>query len=108
MTLPYYAVIFTSILTKDHEGYEEMALKMEDLAKKQPGFLGLESAREAVGVTVSYWESEQAILAWKANLDHQQAQKLGRDKWYASYKIEIARVERVYGSENKKLFPKPE
>ncbi len=78
-----------------------MASKMEDLAKKQPGFRGISSARDDVGITVSYWETEQAILDWKANLDHQQAQKLGKEKWYASYKVEIAKVERVYGLDNK-------
>ncbi|MGJ8665245.1 MAG: antibiotic biosynthesis monooxygenase family protein [Patiriisocius sp.] len=93
---PYYAVIFTSILYTTTKGYEKMAQQMEELAKKQSGFLGISSARNDIGITVSYWNNEQAILDWKANVDHQLAQKLGREKWYASYKIEIARVERTY------------
>ncbi|MFT7072051.1 antibiotic biosynthesis monooxygenase family protein [Patiriisocius sp. Uisw_017] len=60
-----------------------MALQMEELAKQQPSFLGIESARQDVGITVSYWQTEQAILDWKPSPDHQQAQKLGRDIWYA-------------------------
>ena len=95
-TASYYAVLFTSTLKDDQVGYNEMAHAMEELAKQQPGFLGLSSARNDIGITISYWKTEQAILDWKANLDHQQAQKMGRDKWYASYKVEIAKVERAY------------
>ena len=96
MTKPYYAVIFTSTLNNDSTGYQEMAQQMETLAKQQPGYLGITSARNEIGITVSYWETEKAILDWKANLDHLQAQKMGKEKWYASYKVEIARVERRY------------
>ena len=92
----YYAVIFTSVLAKEQQGYEAMAQQMETLSKQQPGFLGISSARNELGITVSYWETERAILNWKANLDHLQAQKLGKEKWYASYKVEIAKVERSY------------
>ena len=95
-TPPYYVVIFTSTLSKNQEGYLDMAIQMEELAKKQKGFLGIASARQEIGITVSYWASEQAIIDWKANIDHQGAQKLGREKWYASYTIEIAKVERRY------------
>lgn len=101
MTKPYYAVLFTSQLKENAEGYGAMAQQMEALAKQQPGFLGISNARSDIGITISYWEDEAAILAWKANLDHQQAQKLGREKWYASYKVEIAKVERAY------RFPQP-
>ena len=96
MIKSYYAVIFTSTLFADAKGYQEMAQAMELLAKKQSGFLGIESARNDIGITVSYWESETAILAWKANTDHQMAQKLGREKWYKSYHIRICKVEREY------------
>ncbi len=102
---PYYAVIFTSTLSTTTKGYEDMAQKMEELAKKQLGFLGISSARNDIGITVSYWKNEQAILDWKANVDHQLAQKLGREKWYASYKIEIARVERSYEFEREIKTP---
>jgi heme-degrading monooxygenase HmoA len=95
-TKPYYAVIFTSTLNSDAKGYDEMAQQMETLAQQQPGFLAITSARNETGITVSYWETKQAILNWKANLDHLQAQKLGKEKWYASYKVEIAKVERAY------------
>ncbi len=93
---PYYAVIFTSVLTEQMEGYETMAVAMETLAKKQPGFLGFESARNELGISVSYWESEQAILDWKQQLDHLKAQALGKSKWYDRYTIRICKVEREY------------
>ena len=91
---PYYAVIFTSERTSIDEGYAEMATQMLELAKLQPGFLGEESAREELGITVSYWESLEAIKNWKQNAKHLQAQKLGKEKWYKKYKLRVARVER--------------
>lgn len=93
---PYYAVIFTSKLTKKNEGYSEMAQKMEDLAKKQKGFLGIESVREDVGITVSYWESLEAIKTWKQNSEHLIAQQKGREQWYSWYNTRICKVERDY------------
>jgi heme-degrading monooxygenase HmoA len=94
---PYYAVIFTSLRTDVDEGYGDMAQKMLDLAANQPGFLGAESAHEALGITVSYWRDIDSIKNWKAVTDHREAQKLGREKWYASYKIRVSKVERDYG-----------
>lgn len=96
---PYYAVIFSSLRTPVDAGYGEMADLMATLAAQQPGYLGAESAREGLGITVSYWQSLEAIRAWKANVDHQLAQRQGRQKWYSAYKIRIALVERDYGFE---------
>lgn len=93
---PYYSVIFTSVQTENIEGYAEMADLMETLAKQQPGFLGIESARNEIGITVSYWQSLESIKNWKANLDHIIAQKNGREQWYSYYKVRICKVEREY------------
>lgn len=93
---PYYAVIFTSTLTENTEGYGEMAQKIEDLAKTQSGFLGIDSARETVGITVSYWESLDAIKTWKQNTEHLVAQQKGREQWYNWYNTKICKVEREY------------
>lgn len=92
----YYAVIFSSMLTQNNDGYSAMAQQMEDLAKKQPGYLEFESAREDIGLSISYWESLEAIANWKANADHLFAQKKGIKDWYASYKVRICLVEREY------------
>lgn len=94
---PYYAVIFTSTRTEGDSGYEEMAQRMVDLASKQPGFLGVESARNEVGITVSYWADLESIKAWKAHVEHLAAQKLGREIWYSAFKTRICKVERDYG-----------
>jgi heme-degrading monooxygenase HmoA len=94
---PYYAVIFTSLRSaQDGDGYGEMAQRMEELARQQPGFLGLESARDesGLGITVSYWQSLEAIAAWKANAEHLVAQRLGREKWYERFALRVCRVER--------------
>ncbi|MBK7938201.1 MAG: antibiotic biosynthesis monooxygenase [Lewinellaceae bacterium] len=94
---PYYAVIFTSIRTEENEGYESTAERMLELAAEQPGFLGVESARNETGITVSYWQSLEAIRHWKAHAEHRIAQQMGREKWYRSYKTRICLVERDYG-----------
>jgi heme-degrading monooxygenase HmoA len=96
---PYYAVIFTSLRTEGDNGYASMADAMVELASQQPGFLGVESAREDVGITVSYWDSLESIAAWKKNAEHQIAQRQGREQWYESYKTRICRVERDYAFE---------
>lgn len=96
MEQPYFAVIFTSIQSENIEGYSEMAELMETLAKQQPGFLGIESARNEIGITVSYWQNLESIKKWKANLDHLVAQKEGREQWYLYYKVRICKVEREY------------
>lgn len=96
---PYYAVIFTSTRTEGDNGYSEMAQQMEDLAKLQPGYLGFESAREGLGIAISYWESLNAIADWKANIDHLFAQQKGIKDWYTWYKVRICLVEREYDFE---------
>lgn len=94
---PYYAVIFSSLRTEGDHGYGEMARKMVQLASAQPGFLGIESAREDIGITVSYWADLDSIKAWKANIEHREAQALGHQKWYATFQVRICKVERDYG-----------
>jgi heme-degrading monooxygenase HmoA len=95
-TPPYYAVIFSSYRTEIDEGYGEMAEEMVRLARLQPGYLGHESARDGLGITISYWENLDAIKHWKANTEHLLAQKYGREKWYSAYKTRIALVQRDY------------
>ncbi|CAH0528868.1 antibiotic biosynthesis monooxygenase family protein [Vibrio hippocampi] len=94
---PYYAVIFTSFRTEGDNGYGEMAAKMLHLAELEEGFLGIESARDDVGITVSYWKNLASIKKWKENAEHLQAQKIGRESWYESFRVRISRVERDYG-----------
>ena len=98
-TPPYYAVIFTSFRTDGDNGYEAMSEKMIELASSQPGYLGMESARDGLGITVSYWDSLESIKAWRENAEHQLAQKAGYQKWYQSFKTRICKVERDYGFE---------
>jgi heme-degrading monooxygenase HmoA len=96
----YYAVIFSSRRTDDDaDGYAAMADKMLELSSAQPGYLGVETARgeDGFGITVSYWESPEAIAAWRANAEHRLAQNLGRSRWYAEFHLRICRVEHEYG-----------
>lgn len=104
---PYYAVIFTSLRTHRDEGYAETAARMEELARVQPGCLGFESAREGLGITVSYWTDEAAIRDWREQVEHAAARRKGRELWYSAYKLRVCRVERDYGSapENEDVSP---
>lgn len=94
---PYYAVILNSLLVENADGYGEMAGRMVDLATTQPGFLGIDSAREDLDITVSYSSDIESIKKWKSNVEHQEAQRLGREKWYASFKLRVSKIERDYG-----------
>jgi heme-degrading monooxygenase HmoA len=93
---PYYAVIFTSTRTAGDHGYETMAETMLELASRQPGFLGFESARAAVGISVSYWADLESIRRWKRDVAHRKAQRRGREDWYLDYRVRIAKVEYDY------------
>lgn len=93
---PYYAVIFSNEQSDDLEGYGETADLMERLAAQQPGYLGFESARDGLGIAVSYWKDLESIKRWKAQADHQMAQESGKQRWYTDYKTRIARVEHDY------------
>ncbi|WP_273820348.1 antibiotic biosynthesis monooxygenase family protein [Pseudomonas asplenii] len=95
---PYYAVIFTSLRTAGDQGYAEAARRMLDLAREQPGFLGVESARgdNGLGLTVSYWRDETAILAWKQHAEHSEIRERGRSTWYETCQTRVCKVERAY------------
>lgn len=94
---PYTAVIFTSVRTDGDLGYARAAAAMDALAREQPGFLGVESARDALGITVSYWVDEAAARAWKQVAQHLVMQAAGRERWYEDYRVRVATVVRDYG-----------
>ena len=97
---PYYAVVFSSQRNADDDaGYGQAAARMVELAARQPGFLGVESSRDAdgFGITVSYWTDEAAIQAWKRQADHAATRAYGRTHWYEHFELRVARVERAYG-----------
>ncbi len=93
---PYYAVIFTSKTSENLEGYDSTSQKMLELVSQQRGFLGVESARNDIGITVSYWRDMDAIAAWRNILEHQKAQSKGKATWYSDYTVRICKVEREY------------
>ena len=93
-----YAVIFTSTRTEGDNGYAAAAQRMAELVLEQPGCLGVESVRGAdgVGITVSYWQSEAAILAWRDHPEHRLIQARGRSEWYSAFHTRVCRVEREF------------
>lgn len=96
-----YAVVFTSLRTDGDHGYAQTADEMVALASRQPGFLGVESARgeDGLGITVSYWRDLESIARWRADGDHRAAQRAGRERWYRAYRVRVCRIEREYGFE---------
>ncbi len=95
---PYYMVVFTSMRGAGGDGgYADMAARMVELAAQQPGFLGVETARAQIGITVSYWADLDSIAAWKKNTEHLAAQQKGREIWYRKFQVRIGRVEKDYG-----------
>jgi heme-degrading monooxygenase HmoA len=96
---PYYAVIFTSLrVNDDGQAYEQAAQRMVELAREQPGFLGVDSARgdDGLGITVSYWSSEAAIVAWRSHAEHSEVRHRGRENWYRAFTTRVCKVERNY------------
>lgn len=95
---PCFAVIFTSTRTEGDNGYAAASERMMELVVQQPGFLGVDSIRgeDGVGITISYWESEAAILAWREHPEHQVIQARGRAQWYSTFQTRVCRVEREY------------
>ena len=107
---PYVAVIFSSLRTPADDGYAETAARMDELAAEQPGYLGIEAVRATgdgtetmLGITVSYWRTEEDARNWKRVAEHRAAQREGRERWYDAYTLRIARVERTYGFERDQL-----
>ena len=95
---PYFAVIFTSLRTSGDAGYGEMAARMLELAVTQPGFLGVDSARDTttgMNITVSYWKDESSIAGWRTHAEHRMAQAKGRAQWYSAFELRVAKVERT-------------
>jgi len=92
---PYYAVVFTSIRSDGDNGYAEAAKRLLEIARQQPGFLGYEAARQEMGISVSYWETPEAIRAWKDHPEHRKVQEK-EPLWYRESRIRVCRVERDY------------
>ena len=102
---PYYSVIFAAQLrpSDDPSDYARTAARMVELATQQDGYLGMESTRDGagLGITVSYWKDLESIKNWKYQMEHVEARDLGREVWYQSYRLRIAKVERDYGFEKR-------
>jgi heme-degrading monooxygenase HmoA len=96
---PYVAVIFTAVQSDDMAGYHLMAEEMKALASVQPGYLGIESAGDRHEITVSYWADHDSARRWKQVAEHLEAQRLGLRRWYRTYRVRVATVERDYGPE---------
>lgn len=97
------SVIFIAQRTDDDDdGYAAAATAMDMLAAQQPGYLGMESVRGAsgLGITVSYWRSDDAAKAWRDHSDHKAIRDTGRERWYSHYSLHVAEITRSYDWQN--------
>lgn len=93
---PYYAVIFTSLLHETDEEYIGLDEILIEKATASGGFLGMDSARSELGISISYWKTLEDIKKWRENFDHIDAMTKGKQKWYERYNVRICLVERNY------------
>jgi heme-degrading monooxygenase HmoA len=92
-----YVVIFRAKVRVLDEEYSKAASRMRELALSQFGCLEFHAVTEGRNeVALSYWPSEEAIRAWKSHPEHILAQRLGRERWYESYSVQVAAVTREY------------
>ncbi|WP_370592129.1 antibiotic biosynthesis monooxygenase [Streptomyces sp. JHA19] len=91
--------VFTTVRTEDQSGYSETNARMEDLVKDVPGYLGMDHAQTpgGLGITVGYFRDADALTRWRTDAEHRAAQQRGRDEWYQSYALHVAKVERSSG-----------
>jgi len=96
---PYYVAVFTTVRTQEQSDYSETNARMEDLVKDIPGYLGMDHAQTpgGLGITVGYFRDADALTEWRTDAEHRAAQKRGRDQWYESYTLHVAKVERSHG-----------
>lgn len=92
-----YVVIFRARVRALDDEYSRVAARMRELALGQFGCTGFHAVTEGQDeVALSYWPSEEAIRAWKSHPEHVLAQQAGRERWYASYFVEVAQITREY------------
>jgi heme-degrading monooxygenase HmoA len=96
-------VLFRSRLVEPADGYGDMATEMLDLARTMPGFVDFKSYKADDGerLSVVWWRDLETMKGWRDNARHRVAQRLGREKWYQYYKIEVAEVARTASYERK-------
>ena len=92
-----YAVIFRAEINELDEAYADMAARMRDLAMQKYGCVEFTAMTEGKQeIAISYWDDQEQIKAWKQDPEHRKAQKLGRSKWYKSYRVQVVEIIRDY------------
>jgi heme-degrading monooxygenase HmoA len=96
---PYYVAVFSTVRAQDQSGYSETNVRMEELVKNIPGYLGMDHAQTpgGLGITVGYFRDAEALTEWRSHAEHRAAQKRGRAEWYENYTLHVAKVERSHG-----------
>jgi heme-degrading monooxygenase HmoA len=90
-------VLFRSRLTSAAgQDYGAMAQEMVETARTMPGFLDVKSyqAEDGERLTVVKWQDEETLAAWREHARHRIAQRLGREKWYENFHLEVAHLVR--------------
>ncbi len=97
-------VIFRSRLSElAGEDYHQMSEEMVTTARQMPGFLEVKSfkAEDGERVTLVYWQDEETMRAWREHARHRIAQRLGRERWYSEFRVEVAEMVRESRFERK-------
>lgn len=94
-----YVVIFRARVRQLDAEYAALATQLRELALTQFGCLEFVAVTEGdEEIALSWWRDEADIRRWKAQADHLGAQRLGRERWYAAYRVQIAAITREYAS----------
>lgn len=92
--------IFRSRLRlENQEAYERVAVRMDELAHKMPGFVAIKTftAPDGERVSIVEFESEETHNAWRQHPEHREAQRLGREQFYSEFKLQVCKLDRAYG-----------
>ena len=98
------AVLFEAdAIPEQKDRYFQLAAELKPLLDDVEGFISIERFQSLSTpgkiLSLSWWENEESVLAWKKNLKHQAAQFEGRNTIFSFYRIRVVQVLRDYSSE---------
>lgn len=92
-----FIVIFRARIRSFDAEYSRLAERMRALALEEFGCLEFHAVTEGRDeIAISYWRDEESIRAWKEHPEHVLAQQAGRERWYESYSVQVAEIQRQY------------
>lgn len=94
-----YLVVFRAGIRQLDEAYSAMARQLREIALTEMGCTDFHAMTEdGQEIALSWWPSQEAIQAWHAHPLHQEAQRLGRERWYEWVEVNVTQVLRHHGN----------